>query len=133
MYRFGKTSLQRLETVHTALREGCLLAIKYSTVDFGITEGLRSEERAEKLMQEGKSKLGKKSKHCYGYAVDIVCYDENGKVTWELDYYAEVAKYFQKAAEELAVPMRWGGNWKVNDFELDAENKFVDAVHFELV
>ena len=132
MFRFGKSSQGKLETVDLRLQEVCHYALSISHIDFGITEGLRSEERAELLKAEGKSKLGKLSKHCKGLAVDIVCYNA-GKITWEVEFYQEVAKYFDKARQVKGVDMRWGGIWKVNEFELDPNNTFVDAVHFELV
>jgi hypothetical protein len=44
-----------------------------------------------------------------------------------------VANAFALASNECKVNLRWGGSWKVNNFILDPENKFVDAVHFELV
>ena len=132
-YKFGNGSKKNLGTVDIKLQEVCQHAIFISPIDFGITEGLRSKERAIQLLEEGKSKLGDKSKHCLGLAVDIVCYDEQHKITWEIPYYEEVATCFDIARKKVGVDMRWGGNWKVNQFKLDPNNKFVDAVHFELV
>ena len=104
MFRFGKSSQGKLETVDLRLQEVCHYALSISHIDFGIK----------------------------GLAVDIVCYNA-GKITWEVEFYQEVAKYFDKARQVKGVDMRWGGNWKVNEFELDPNNTFVDAVHFELV
>ena len=61
-----------------------------------------------------------------------MCYVD-GKITWELEYYQIVANAFALACEELKINLRWGGSWKVNDFTLDPKNKFIDAVHFELI
>ena len=58
---------------------------------------------------------------------------KDGKITWELEYYQIVANAFALACEELKINLRWGGSWKVNDFTLDPKNKFIDAVHFELI
>jgi hypothetical protein len=64
--------------------------------------------------------------------IDIACFVD-GEVTWDLEYYQIVANAFALASNECKVNLRWGGSWKVNNFILDPENKFVDAVHFELV
>ena len=40
---------------------------------------------------------------------------------------------FALACKELDVNLRWGGSWEVNNFKLDPNNKFIDAVHFELI
>ena len=106
MFKFGKTSLNNLTGVDDNLKTVMLETIKLSPIDFGITEGLRSLERAEQLQKEGKSKVGIKSKHCKGLAVDIVCYHE-GKITWELDYYEAVAQVIGEVAELLDIPIRW--------------------------
>jgi peptidoglycan L-alanyl-D-glutamate endopeptidase CwlK len=108
-----------------------LQTIKLTPIDFGITEGMRSLERAEQLKNEGLSKVGSKSKHCQGKAVDIVCYN-NGEVTWELDFYEAVAQVVGEVSELIDVPIRWGGSWQTGVFVLNRDMKFIDAVHFEL-
>lgn len=131
MYKFGNSSKEKLETVHEDLQTIMYKAIELSSIDFGITEGMRSLERAEQLQKEGASKLGTRSKHCVGKAVDIVCYN-GGKVTWELDYYEIVAGVVGEVSELADIPIRWGGSWKTGVFVLNREMKFIDAVHFEL-
>jgi peptidoglycan L-alanyl-D-glutamate endopeptidase CwlK len=131
MFKFGKRSLEKLDTVHPDLKLIMKEVIKLTPIDFGITEGIRSLERAEQLKKEGASKVGTKSKHCQGKAVDIVCY-ENGKVTWDLDFYEAVGQVVGEVSEVLDIPIRWGGSWKTGDFKLNRDMKFIDAVHFEL-
>ena len=131
MFKFGKKSQANLETVDQRLQMVMMDAIKLSPIDFGITEGLRSPERARQLQAEGKSKVGDKSKHCLGLAVDIACYDQ-GKITWELDFYEAVAQVIGEVSENYDIPIRWGGSWKTGDFVLNRDLKFIDAVHFEL-
>ena len=131
MFKFGQKSLDNLADVHEDLRLVMIEVIKITPVDFGITEGMRSLERAEKLKAEGLSKVGSKSKHCLGRAVDIVCYNK-GEVTWDLDYYQAVAQVVGEISEALQIPIRWGGSWKTGDFNLNREMNFIDAVHFEL-
>lgn len=52
-----------------------------------------------------------KSKHLVGLAVDLVAYDENGHVTWDMHYYRKINMSMQQAAEELGVTITWGGDW----------------------
>lgn len=131
MFKFGKGSLEKLNTVHPDLKLVMQEVIKLTPIDFGITEGIRSLERAEQLKSDGLSKVGSKSKHCQGKAVDIVCYD-NGKVTWDLDFYEAVAQVVGEVSELLDIPIRWGGSWQTGNFILNRDMKFIDAVHFEL-
>ena len=124
-FKFGKTSEEKLSTVNSQLASVARKALELTPIDFGITEGRRS------IVAEGASKT-MKSKHLTGHAIDIVCYADD-KITWDLEYYQIVANAFALACEELHLNVRWGGSWKVNDFTLDPENKFIDAVHFELI
>ena len=131
MFKFSQKSLDKLDEVHEDLRTVFLEVVKLTPIDIGITEGLRSLERAEQLQKEGASKVGTKSKHCVGKAVDIVCY--NGKdITWDLDYYEAVAQVVGEVSDLLDIPIRWGGSWQTGNFKLNRDMKFIDAVHFEL-
>lgn len=132
MFKFGSGSLEKLETVHPDLKLVMQETIKLTPIDFGITEGLRSLERAEQLKADGLSKVGAKSLHCQGKAVDIVCYD-NGKVTWDLEYYEAVAGVVGEVSEILDIKIRWGGSWVTGDFKLNRDMNFIDAVHFEII
>ena len=131
MFKFGKSSLAKLDDVDPNLRLVMMEAIKLTVIDFGITEGMRSLERAEQLKADGLSKVGNKSKHCLGKAVDIVAYD-GSKITWDLDFYEEIAQAVGEVSELLDIPVRWGGSWITGDFKLNRDMKFIDAVHFEL-
>jgi len=131
MFKFGKSSLAKLDDVDPDLRLVMMEAIKLTVIDFGITEGMRSLERAEQLKADGLSKVGNKSKHCLGKAVDIVAYD-GSKITWDLDFYEEIAQAVGEVSELLDIPVRWGGSWITGDFKLNRDMKFIDAVHFEL-
>ena len=131
MFKFGQKSLSHLDGVDPDLKAVMLETIKLSPIDFGITEGMRSLERAEQLQKDGLSKVGTKSKHCLGKAVDIVCYNE-GKVTWELDFYEAVAQVVGEVSETMDIPIRWGGSWQTGVFVLNRDMRFIDAVHFEL-
>lgn len=130
-FKFGKSSEEKLSTVKPELADVARKALELSSIDFGITEGKRSEEKQKQLVAEGASKT-MKSKHLTGDAIDIVCYTD-GKITWDLEHYQTAAYAFALASKELDVDLRWGGSWKVNNFKLDPNNKFIDAVHFELI
>ena len=120
-WKFGKRSEEKLATVHRELSSVARKALELSPVDFGVTEGFAIG--ATKTL---------KSKHLTGRAIDIACFVD-GKITWELEYYQIVANAFDLSRKELDIDLRWGGSWHVNDFALREENKFIDAVHFELV
>ena len=132
MFKFGNSSKEKLEGVHEDLQTIMYEAIKLSPIDFGITEGMRSLERAEQLQKEGASKVGTKSKHCQGKAIDIVCYN-GGKVTWELEFYEAVAGVVGEVSDIVDIKIRWGGSWETGNFTLNRDMSFIDAVHFELV
>lgn len=144
-WKFGKRSNKNLDGVNPALVQVTRLALKYSSVDFGITQGLRTEEQQKKLVAEGKSQT-MKSRHLTGHAVDVVCYVD-GKVTWEFEHYRVVAQAFAEASRELGVPIRWGAAWTdlLNNKDAKEANHdyvalrrsqnrtpFIDGPHFEI-
>ncbi|VWD18787.1 hypothetical protein BCO18442_03762 [Burkholderia contaminans] len=95
-------------------------ALELSEVDFGVTEGMRTQERQRELVAAKKSQT-MNSRHLTGHAVDVMAY-VNGAGTWEWKYYEDIARAFKQAAAELGIPIVWGGDWKT----------LKDGVHFEL-
>ena len=132
MFKFGKKSLENLAGVDKDLILVLNQAIAISAIDFGITEGMRSPERARQLKAEGKSKVGDKSKHCTGLAVDIVCYHQ-GKVTWEYEFYEMVAQVIGEVADTFDIKIRSGGSWQTGNMTLNRSMSFIDAPHFEII
>lgn len=125
MFKFSKKSLEKLNKVNQKLKYLAEEVIKISSIDFGIVEGLRDLETQQKYFQEKKSKcdgVKNKSKHQDGLAIDIVCFNENGKATYEKEYYYYIAGLFEAKAKELNIEIQWGGWWK----------SIVDYPHFEL-
>lgn len=120
MYKFSEKSLKKLVGVDERLVEVMKEALKQSTYDFGITEGLRTKERQEQLVKDGKSKT-MNSYHLKGKAIDVVIYI-NGKISWDLKYYKELNDLVQKIAKEKGYKITWGGNWK----------SLVDGPHFQI-
>tara|TARA_R110000796_G_scaffold69521_2_gene158482 strand:- start:352 stop:807 length:456 start_codon:yes stop_codon:yes gene_type:complete len=149
MYHLSPRSLKRLQGVDEKLKQMVAIAIEITSVDFGVTSGVRTIDEQQKLVDEGKSQT-LKSKHISGYAVDLVAYEGN-KVTWELEPYGDIALAMRQASIEVGAPLRWGGAWHINnitdwddsmifamDQYVDKRKElglpiFIDAPHFELM
>ena len=119
MNTLSDKSIRKLSGVNPLLVNVVKRAIEISSVDFGVTEGLRSFERQREMVRTKKSQT-MNSKHLTGRAVDLVAWI-NGTISWEWEYYVEIAKAMKQAAKELNVNIEWGGDWK-----------FRDGVHFQL-
>jgi peptidoglycan LD-endopeptidase CwlK len=147
-FALSKRSLDRLEGIDTELLAVVMLAIKKTKVDFGVVQGLRTVEEQEKLVASGASKT-MKSKHLEGKAVDLMAFVD-GRSSWELNVYDDIADAMKEAAIELGVPIRWGAAWTVPDICLwpdsmeaammsyidqrraQGKRPFIDAPHFEV-
>lgn len=136
-FRLGKVSLQRLSSVHPDLVRVCSLAIELSPVDFTVTEGLRTIDRQKELVAKGFSKTFQ-SKHLmqldgFAHAYDVVAVGDLNKdgyidaqdkaLTWDPSVYEQIAQATYRAAYDLGVKIRWGGDFK----------GWFDGPHFELV
>ena len=135
--------------VEPELKEVVYEAIKVTKIDFGVIEGLRTEEKQKQLVESGASQT-MKSKHLEGRAVDLMAYI-GGRGSWELNVYDEIADAKKEAAVKVDVAVRWGAAWTVTDIREwegtmeDAMNSyidtrrsegrrpFIDAPHFELM
>lgn len=120
LFKFSKRSLDALQGVRPEMILVASRALAYSTVDFAITEGLRSKARQAQLFQEGASRT-LNSKHLTGHAVDVAAYVD-GTISWEWELYVQIDDAFQQAADELGLPITWGGTFKT----------LKDGAHFEL-
>ena len=130
MPRFGKRSLRRLKGVDPKLVSVLEKVVKY--FDITIIEGLRSKERQEQLLTEGKTKL-KFGKHCEGKAVDIAPYP----IDWDArDDFHYLGGFVLGIAASMGINIRWGGDWNGSSLDEEArttkDNKFDDLVHFEI-
>lgn len=148
MFELSQRSLNNLEGVDERLVKVVCKAIQLTEVDFGVIEGLRTEEKQKELVAKGASQT-MKSKHLEGKAVDLMAY-VGGRGCWELSVYDEIAAAVQEAAMEEGVSIRWGAAWHINDIRdhvgtmEDAMNEyvdlrrsqgrrpFIDAPHFEI-
>lgn len=149
MFKLSQRSLDKLDGVKPELVEVVKRAIELTTVDFGVIEGLRTEEQQKALVEKGASQT-MKSKHLTGDAVDLMAY-VGGRGCWELNVYDEIADAVKTAATELGTPIRWGAAWTVSDLRdwegtaeeamnayidirrSEGRRPFIDAPHFELV
>jgi len=120
MYKLGARSKARLKGVHPDLVKVVERAIEISTVDFTVLEGLRDPAR-QKILKESGASQTLNSRHITGHAVDLGAWVD-GQVDWSWPLYHQIAKAMKTAAEELKVPIVWGGDWK----------SFKDGPHFEL-
>ena len=121
MYKLGKRSTDNLVGVKAPLVALFNEAIKYSPFDFIITDGVRTLAEQTLYFKTGKSKT-MKSKHLTGDAVDIACFDENGKITWDSKYYKKVATHVKSIAKKQGIAIVYGGDWV----------SFKDYPHFQL-
>jgi len=149
-FKLSQRSIERLDGVDDRLVDVVCRAIEITTVDFGVTEGLRTPERQIELFEKGASQIKYGGKHVEGLAVDLVAYLD-GRISWELNLYDNIADAMKQAAIERNVPIRWGAAWNVPDIrmwrgtmeeammyyidERRMQNKrpFIDGPHFEIV
>lgn len=115
MFKFGNKSIELLADTEDRLVQVTHRALEISPYDFGITETLRSLERQEQLVLEGKS-WTMKSRHLANEngkseAIDILVYVD-GKPTWQAKYFRKVIQAFITAATELNVQLEFGGLWE---------------------
>tara|TARA_R100001530_G_scaffold122826_1_gene90546 strand:+ start:183 stop:578 length:396 start_codon:yes stop_codon:yes gene_type:complete len=128
MPRFGKRSKKHLVTLDKRLQKVLNEVIKY--VDCSVIEGHRSEERQNKLYDEGKTKVRYPSGRHNDYpsrAVDVVPYP----IDWsDRERFHLFAGFVLGIAQSMGIKLRWGGDWNQN-FEVD-DNQFDDFPHFEI-
>ena len=125
MFKLSKKSYDNLVGVDQRLVDVVMLAIKLTSVDFVVTEGLRSIDRQRQLVAKGASQT-MKSKHIEGKAVDLAAYIGD-RISWEMSLYDDIADAMKAAAQELGVGIRWGGAWHVDDIR-EWEGTMQDAM-----
>ena len=124
-------------------------AILLTKVDFGVICGLRTLEEQQALVDKGASQT-LKSKHLEGNAVDLMAYVD-GRASWELNLYDDIADAMKEATKETGFPIRWGAAWHIDDIRnwegtmeeamnayIDlrrgqGRRPFIDGPHFELM
>ena len=145
-FKLSQKSLNNLKGVNEKLITVVHDAIKITTVDFMVGEGLRTLERQKLLVAQKKSKT-LKSKHITGHAVDLWAYVK-GNISWDLKYYYDIAHAMRDSAIKNDVILTWGAVWDkslnlILNTELEptlyrerrediGKRAFIDAVHFEI-
>ena len=120
MKELDERSLKRLEGVHEDLVKVVKLAIDYSPNTFIVTEGLRSVERQKQLVAAGASQT-MRSRHLTGHAVDLAV-KVGDEIRWDWPLYNALAAVVKDCADQLDIPIEWGGDWK----------SLKDGPHFQL-
>lgn len=113
----NERSVKNLAGVHPDLVRVVEAAALRCSVPIVVTEGLRTQERQAELKAAGKS-WTLNSRHLTGHAVDLVDANDFG---YDMPDLAKIASAMKGAADELGVPIVWGGDWKSKDtphFEL---------------
>jgi peptidoglycan L-alanyl-D-glutamate endopeptidase CwlK len=117
---FGARSLKNLTGVHPDLVKVATRALQIAAVDFTVIEGLRTIERQRQLVAKGASQT-MRSRHLTGHAIDIAPL-VGGTIRWDWPLYDRLGVAMKLSAEELKIPIVWGGDWKFRDgphFQLD--------------
>jgi len=137
MPKLGRRSMKRLKGVDPRLVSVLQKVVKY--YDITIIEGLRTQERQNELLAQGKSKT-KFSKHCTGKAVDLGMYPINWKNRDDWHY---LGGFILGVAAAMGVNIRWGGDWSSPSLDKDvmtgkekrttSDNSFDDLCHFEIL
>lgn len=125
MPKFGKRSKGNMKGVDSKLQNIFNEVVK--DFDCTVTEGVRSQERQNELVAQGKSKT-KFGKHVLCRAMDVYPYPVDFK---DRDRFHYFGGYVKGIAKSQGVKIRWGGDWD-GDFETK-DNIFDDLCHFELL
>ena len=128
MARFGRKSRERLKSCDPRIQDLFNEVIKH--VDCSVLEGHRSEERQNRLYDEGKTKVRyPKGRHnsSPSRAVDVTPYPVDWK---DRERQTLFAGFVLGIARGMGLNIRWGGDWD-QDFQV-ADNRFDDFPHFEL-
>ena len=130
MPKLGKRSKSRLKGVDSRLKNVLNEVCKY--FDITVIEGLRSQERQNELVAQGKSKT-KFGKHVQGKAVDIAPYPIDWKARDDFHY---LGGFVLGIASQMGINIRWGGDWSDSSLSQNRrttkDNNFDDLVHFEI-
>lgn len=119
-YRFSQRSWSALSGVRPELVAVAALALQLTAVDFVVTEGRRTLARQRELYADGATRT-LRSRHLTGHAIDIAPMLK-GEIRWDWPLYDQLSKTIKTAAQHLAVPITWGGDWA----------SFRDGPHWEL-
>ena len=129
MYKFGKSSEERLKTCHPRIQEILYEAIQI--VDFSVLCGHRNQADQDDVFHKGMSKVKfPNSKHnsLPSLAVDVAPYP----IDWNnLDRFTHLIGIIRGIAHARRIKIRCGIDWD-SDGDI-TDHSFMDYPHFELV
>ena len=150
--------MEEFKTLHSDLQLIFNWGLKYSPVDFGLSEGFRAPEKQFRYYQVGREqqadgswkKVGETITNCNGHdiksrhnynpsqAVDIfISVLGKPSLSYDISHLSLVAGVLIAAAKflynegKITHTLRWGGNWD-KDGEILFDQKFDDLPHFEI-
>ena len=145
----SQRDLSRLEGLHVDLVRVVRAAVEAMPpgLSFMVVEGLRTPERQRELVATGASQT-LASRHLTGHAIDLAPL-VGGGLRWDWPLFYRLADAVAHAANQLFIPLTWGGCWDkpVFQWNQDAEEEsleyaarrraigkkpFLDGPHFEL-
>ena len=146
-FKLSQRSLDKLEGVDERMQRVVKTAIGLTKTDFGVIQGLRTEEQQKELVAKGASQT-MKSKHLEGKAVDLMAY-VGSRASWELNLYDDIADAMKKACINQGKRVTWGAAWQMElnkwngtSEELmnayidlrrsEGRRPFIDGPHFQL-
>lgn len=123
-FKFSQKSLEKLANVDVRLQTLAKKVLEITPICFQITEGIRTKERQEQLVKEGKSKT-LNSLHLVGKAIDILPCKEG--YSQAKDIFILVG-LFIAVAKQLNIKIKVGALW---DYNSTKDNNFIDAYHIQ--
>jgi peptidoglycan L-alanyl-D-glutamate endopeptidase CwlK len=125
-YSWSAASLLNLKGVHPDLRKVADLALKYTTVDFRVVDGVRTLAEQKRYLKQGRTttlnSMHLVRKDGYGHAIDFVALTRGQPDWFHIANFVVIGAAFKRASKELGIPIVWGGDWKT----------FKDYGHIEL-
>lgn len=149
MFTLSDRSLNNLRGVDERLCDVVHRAIEITMIDFAVIEGLRTPEKQLEYYNKGASQIAVGGTHVEGRAVDLMAYHD-GKGSWDITFYDDIADAMRQAAIDCDVGIRWGAAWHIadirdwggtmqaamNDYvatrKKQGQRPFIDGPHFEL-
>lgn len=135
-FQLSVKDIGRLSKVHPDLARVIERAASKSAQLFIVTEGDRTKELQTQYFKTGKSKT-MRSRHLaecnvckVSCAVDLAIWEDRDadkvvdvdELSWKFPQYKALADVVKEAAEELGIPIEWGGDW----------TSFKDGPHYQL-
>ena len=142
MFKLGPISEGKLGTCHTDLQLLGHVAIRRAKFDFACTDGYRGDREQQIVFDAGRSQKAP-GKSLHNISPSLAVHFEPFPILYPLDTdtpvqmakklarYYMLAMHILRTAEDLALDIRWGGDWD-RDYDI-LDQTFDDLAHFELI